>query len=153
MKKTLLIILIVFTVCFSLSCVTTTKETTDTATEPGGTTSLDVDLDYLEWTYNGLSVQPSIATVGQDVEVSAWIQVPGVVQLPVRAVLAMDGEIIATKEVYLEEDFSYYVNFVVTPVASGTHELRFGVVLERDFVDYVVGKNDLVSVITVVEQQ
>lgn len=151
MKVKLFLALAVSCLLFlTLSCGTTPGTTTPpTTTSPSTTSPTTVDLENLEWSFSGLTVKPSEAVVGEEVEVSIWVQVLGVVQLPARVVLAIDGEIVATKRIYLEEDYSYLVSFTITLDEVGTHEVRVGAILERYFENYEVGADDFVANLTI----
>ncbi len=125
---------------------TSPPTTTPTTTSPTTTT---LPLGYAEWTFNDLTVTPSEADVGEEVVVSVWVNIYGAIGEPFgKAILAIDGEVVATKDVWLTADFSELVSFTVVMEEAGTHEVRLTVMLE-DEGPYEVGVNDLTAKLTV----
>lgn len=115
--------------------------------QPSPTTTLP--LRHAEWTFNDLTVTPSEADVGEEVVVSVWVNIYGAIGEPLgKAILAIDGEVVATKDVWLTADFSELVSFTVVMEEAGTHEVRLTVMLE-DEGPYEVGVNDLTAKLTV----
>lgn len=81
--------------------------------------------------------------------VSVWVNIYGAIGEPLgKAILAIDGEVVATKDVWLTADFSELVSFTVVMEEAGTHEVRLTVMLE-DEGPYEVGVNDLTAKLTV----
>lgn len=112
-------------------------------------TTTPLPLGYAEWTFNDLTVTPSEADVGEEVVVSVWVNIYGAIGEPLgKAILAIDGEVVATKDVWLTADFSELVSFTVVMEEAGTHEVRLTVMLE-DEGPYEVGVNDLTAKLTV----
>jgi len=106
-------------------------------------------LRHAEWTFNDLTVTPSEAEVGEEVVVSVWVHIYGAIGEPLgRAILAIDGQVVATKDVRLAADSSELVSFTVVMEEAGTHEVRLTVMLE-DEGPYEVGVNDLTAKLTV----
>ena len=62
--------------------------------------------------------------------------------------MAIDGEVVATKDIYLDTDYTESVSFTVVMEEEGTHEVRCAVVLQEEE-PYKVGVNDLVASLTI----
>jgi len=131
----------------SCSAAKPSLTTPPATTSPPTTTTLP--LGYAEWTFNDLTVTPSEVDVGEEVVVSVWVNIYGAIGEPLgKAILAIDGEVVATKDVWLTADFSELVSFTVVMEEAGTHEVRLTVMLE-DEGPYEVGVNDLTAKLTV----
>jgi len=106
-------------------------------------------LRHAEWTFNDLTVTPSEADVGEEVVVSVWVNIYGAIGEPLgKAILAIDGEVVATKDVWLAADSSELVSFILVAEEIGTHEIRLTVMLPEEG-PYKIGENDLSTKFTV----
>ncbi len=130
-----------------LSCsVAKLEQTTPTTTVSTGKVTPS---EYAEWTLNDLTITPSEAEVGEEVVVSVWINVYGAIGEPTgKMLLAIDGRIVATKDIWLTADFSELVSFTVVTNEVGAHEVRLAVMLD-DETPYKFGVNDLAAKLVV----
>lgn len=129
-----------------LSCSAAKLDTTAlTTTTPIGK---PMSPEYAEWTFNKLTITPSEAQVGQEIVVSVWVNVYGAISEPLgKVLLAIDGQVVATKDVWLTADFSERVSFTVVADEVGVHEVRLAVTLDEE--SYEFGVNDLTAKLTV----
>lgn len=133
----------------SLTTPTTTSPTTTLPAMTTSPTTTTPPLRYAEWTFNDLTVTPSEAEVGEEVVVSVWVHIYGAIGEPLgRAILAIDGQVVATKDVWLTADFSELVSFILIAEEIGTHEVRLTVMLPEEG-PYKIGENDLGTKFTV----
>ena len=99
--------------------------------------------DYTGWYLHDIEVKPNPATVGQEVEVSAWINAPGMVLTDVTAILSINGERESTQTIYIEGDSTHYLSFNFRPTSSGDNRITFSAILSRDLAYYIPGEKDL----------
>jgi hypothetical protein len=147
----------------STTTTTLTSTATTSATPPGVSiptgTSLPVtrpitiwkSADYTGWFLINLEVKPRIVSIGQNVNISAWLHAPGMVLTDVTAILSVNGEREYTKTFYVEGDSTDFIEFTLSPSVTGKHRINFSAILTRDLDYYVLGENDLSSTLVVIE--
>ena len=145
-----LVILLVFITSLNFLAACTSSSTSSPLTTIRPTT-IWKGADYTGWFINNLEVKPNTVTIGQDAEVSAWINAPGMVLTQITTILSVDGERKSTKTIYVEGDSTHFISFIFNPDVAGKHKISFGAILTRDLDYYILGEKDLSKTLIVTE--
>ncbi len=133
-------LLIIFCAYLLASCSSSSNSSTLSNPRP---TTIWESADYTGWYLHDIEIKPNPITVGQEVEVSAWINAPGMVLTDITAVLSINGKRESTQTIYVEGDSTHYLSFNFRPTSSGDYRITFGAILSRDLAYYIPSEKDL----------